>query len=170
MAVEEFRRKLSAQLPTTLPIYRVESIPVESPAAAQLLEQAEYVLIVQCLSPSDSSNPSQGIWQSWIDQILATPEILVEHTTKSGKLQQVNLRDRLIELQLLSTSQLLEFMQTANLPLGIGLRYQGSCRNDGTLLRPEHVIQMLELVSKKEFQLLRIHRQQLVLLSSRSSI
>lgn len=163
MELEEFRRKLSDQLPATLPIYRLETIPVESPAAAQLLDQAEYLLIVQCLSPEDAPRPAQEVWQSWIDRILATSEILVEHTTKSGKLQQVNLRDRLVEIQLLSTSQMPEFMQTANLPPGIGLRYRGSCRNDGTLLRPEHVIQMLELVSQKEFQLLWIHRQQLLL-------
>jgi len=41
------------------------------------------------------------------------------------------------------------------------LRYLGSCRNDGTLLNPEHFVYMLEQVTGMALQL--SHRQQLIL-------
>jgi hypothetical protein len=44
------------------------------------------------------------------------------------------------------------------------LRYVGSCRNDGSGLRPEQVVVMLEHVAQADFQLLHIHRSGLVLL------
>lgn len=166
---EEFRYKLIAQLPEAIPIYRVETIPVESPSATQLLEQAEYLLVVQC-TEALMEVLSLETWQLWINQILATQELLVEHTTKSGKVHQVNLRTRLTELQLVPAVQMSQIMPCEPVgSMGVGLRYQGSCRNDGTLLRPEHVIQMLEMVSQREFQLLKIHRQQLILSSSDST-
>ena len=43
------------------------------------------------------------------------------------------------------------------------LCFLGSCRNDGTKLSPENVIYMLEKVSNQEFELLTVHRQQLIL-------
>ena len=43
------------------------------------------------------------------------------------------------------------------------LRYVGSCRNDGTLLRPEHLVYMLEQVTGLEFQLLHAHRLRMML-------
>lgn len=162
MNEEEFRQKLAAQLPETIPIYQIESIPVESPSATQLLEQAEYLLTVQCIDAATS--PSLETWQHWVDQILATQSLFIEQKTKSGKVHQVNLRTRLIELQLLSVVKLPQFMHCKIMSsTGVGLCYRGSCRNDGTLLRPEHVVQMLEIVSQREFQLLQIHRQQLIL-------
>ncbi len=163
IAVEEFQRRLAAQLPDTIPLYRVEPVAISSPAATQRLERAEYHLVLRCLA-SDLSAPnpispnqlSELTWQSWLEQILAKAAIICEQTTKSGKVQQVNLRERLFELELLSVEALDELI-TAK------LRYVGSCRNDGTLLRPEHLIHMLEFISGQEFQLLQIHRQQLFL-------
>ena len=43
------------------------------------------------------------------------------------------------------------------------LRYVGSCRNDGTQLRPEQIVFMLEQVAKLEFHLLHVHRSKLLL-------
>jgi uncharacterized protein (DUF2344 family) len=43
------------------------------------------------------------------------------------------------------------------------LRYLGSCRNDGTLLQPEHIIIMLEQVAGQEFHLLKVHREKMIL-------
>jgi radical SAM-linked protein len=173
VSIEEFSQKLAAQLPETIPIYRVEAISVASPSATQLLERAEYVLTVQCLGSSGAESAmnsfSLATWQTWIDQILAEPQILIEQTTKSGKVQQINLRERLFELQLLSLEQMPQvpnFISSSAEAPWVGLRYVGSCRNDGTLLRPEHVIQMLELTAQQEFQLAHIHRQQLFLAAS----
>lgn len=142
-----FQAKLAAQLPADLPIYRVEAIDLKAPSATQLLEQAEYLIRVQ--AEADSSAPEQ--WQSWIEAVLAQESIWQEHRTKSGKITQINLRDRLFDLQLVEMGEI------------AALRYVGSCRNDGTLLKPEQVVEMLAQVAQQDFQLLSIHRQQLIL-------
>lgn len=101
--------------------------------------------------------PSLEQWQGWVDTILAAECLETDHTTKSGKKMRVNLRDRLTSLAVVP-------------PDGIGgslaevtLRYRGSCRNDGTLLRPENMVQMLALVADREFQLVQAHRERLFL-------
>ncbi len=169
MDAEQFRQKLAAQLPETLPLYRVKTVEIQSPSATQLLEKAAYSLAVRCLSEQDFDS-LQALWQGWIEQILNRSEILVEQTTKSGKVRQVNLRERLFELRLLSLAEKSSFMHQSLLfssrlasESWVGFHYVGSCRNDGTLLRPEHIVQMLEQVAQAEFQLLHIHRQQLFL-------
>jgi uncharacterized protein (DUF2344 family) len=43
------------------------------------------------------------------------------------------------------------------------IRYRGSCRNDGTLLRPEHVTYMLEQAAGLPIRLLHAHRLRLIL-------
>jgi len=148
MDVAQFQQKLVAQLPVEIPVYQAEDIDLSSPAATQLLEQAEYSVTVG-LAADPLPNAAQ--WQIWIDDIKAREVILWEHQTKSRKVQVINLRDRLFELEL---------VQAEPTPV---LRYIGSCRNDGTLLRPEHLINMLEQVAHQEFQLLHTHRQQLIL-------
>ncbi|QYO68857.1 TIGR03936 family radical SAM-associated protein [Leptolyngbya sp. 7M] len=168
MEPEAFKQKLAAQLPESIPLYRVESIAVNSASATQLLEQAEYVLAIQCLGSSETrseTEPTPATWQFWIEQILASSQILVEHTTKSGKVQQINLRERLSELELLAPEQMPQAMKDSAILPWVGVRYVGSCRNDGALLRPEHIIQMLEFVAQQEFQLGQIHRQHLFLAS-----
>ena len=163
ISIEEFQQKLAAQLPAEMPIYRVESIAPNSDSATHLLEQAEYWITVSVLSDA-------GAWQTWIDQVLAVPELWMEQTTKSGKTRQVNLRDRLFELQLLETGsaylpQRLQPELAGDLAIGTTatLRFVGSCQNDGTLLRPEHIIYMLQQTTQQEFQLQHIHRAQLFL-------
>lgn len=144
MDIEEFRAKLVAQLPPNLPVYNVEEVSVTLPAATQLLEKAEYQITV------DSEAPAQ--WQAWIEEILANDEILLEHTTKSGKTQQINVRDRLFDL---------ETMEATTTKATI--RYIGSCRNDGTLLRPEQMVAVLEQIAQHDLRLLQIHRSKLFL-------
>jgi uncharacterized protein (DUF2344 family) len=61
-------------------------------------------------------------------------------------------RDRLFDLQLIEST-----VQKAT------MRYIGSCQNDGTLLRPEQMVTILEQVSEQELHLLTIHRIQLFL-------
>ena len=150
--VDAFRQKLTAELPKDIPIYGVEEIDLKSPAANQILDKAEYVIKVAVAGEVSSIQ-----WHNWIEAILARDEILYEQTTKSGKSQIINLRSRLFELELASTYNS-EADSTAV------LRYVGSCRFDGVLLRPEQILFMLEAVAgKEEFHLLHIHRNQLIL-------
>lgn len=161
--VETFREQLAKELPTDIPIYNVEQIDLKSPAANQVIEMAEYLITV---SVPREVTPAQ--WQDWIDAINAKDEILSEQTTKSGKTRLVNLRDRLFELELVATNT------TKSESTSI-LRYLGSCRADGLVLRPEQILSMLEIVASKvhnteslcsdlgEFHLLHIHRNRLVL-------
>lgn len=148
MDIEEFRQKLIAQLPSNIPVYAVEEVGLDAPAATQLLEKAEYEIAIDTADTAASSEE----WQTWIETVLSKPEIWLEQTTKSGKVQSVNGRDRLFALELVE----------ANSTQAI-VRYIGSCRNDGTMLRPEQVVTMLEQFANRELQLLRIHRTQLLL-------
>ncbi len=150
LELEEFRTRLATQLPSQIPLYKVEEIGVKTPSANKLLNQAEYILTVATTEPA---TPEQ--WQTWLDKIFASQEIWWEKITKSGKKQQINLRERLFALNLES----LPTEATSE----IKLRYLGSCRNDGTMLQPERMIYLLEKFAQQEFQLLHAHRQQLVL-------
>jgi radical SAM family uncharacterized protein/radical SAM-linked protein len=156
----EFEQRLATQLPPTLPVYRVESLPLDAPSATQVLDQAEYRLTVRTMagSPADAAQ-----WQAWITQVLAATEIWIDQTSKSGKLRQVNLRERLFDLQYLAAHALDSDDLGASGAEVCSLSYLGSCRSDGTVLRPEHVVYMLEQVAQTELQLLQIHRQRIVL-------
>jgi radical SAM family uncharacterized protein/radical SAM-linked protein len=174
--LETFRQKLSAALPSDIPLYKVEPLELKATAANQVLESAEYFISV---GYSQQATPAQ--WQAWLDTIKEKDEIWYEHTTKSGKTQLVNLRDRLFELELVEASNLpstavhkcLEDDNRSNRsnpdePVSQEeskaiLRYIGSCRNDGVVLRPDQILFILEQVATEEFHLLHIHRNRLVL-------
>lgn len=166
MTVKDFHTQLAAQLPDELPIYQVESIALQAPSATQLLVQAEY-FITLCPVP-DAPSPTIAQWHTWIETILATDTIAVEQTTKSGKVRLVNLRERLLELQWVDTNLIDEKIRSfiSSEPIAetiTTVRFLGSCRNDGTVLRPEHVVYMLESVANQEWQLLQTHRTRLIL-------
>ncbi|MGK7882358.1 MAG: DUF2344 domain-containing protein, partial [Crocosphaera sp.] len=95
---------------------------------------------------------SEETWKNWVTSVLESSEINWEKTTKSGKKKTVNLRDRLSHLSLESCQN-----------NSVILRYLGSCRNDGTMLQPQQVILMLEKISGMELQLIKVHRQRLIL-------
>ena len=143
--LETFKQQLRAQLPADLPVYQVEEIPLNAPAATRLLEKAEYLLTFN----------SEGIdcqqWQNWLEAIKQATVMEREKTTKSGKKVTINLREQLYELELKTVDK-----QAV-------LCYVGSCRNDGTLLQPDHIVEMLERVSGQEISLLNFHRQRLIL-------
>jgi len=147
MTGAEFQQKLVAQLPEDIPVYKVEMVELHAPSAAQQVESAEYLLTVGLAEPH---SPAPQQWQAWIQAIKARNTFPLEQTSKSGKKQVIDLRERLCELELVSLDP-------------VSLRYTGSCRNDGTLLRPEHLIYMLEQVAEQEFQLIHTHRSQLIL-------
>jgi radical SAM-linked protein len=149
LEVAEFRSRLIAQLPTNIPLYTVEEVELKSPAATQILTKAEYLVKLKVLT---EDRITASTWQQWIDLINDSREILWEKTTKSRKKQVVNLRERLFALNLVSVEG--EIAE---------LRFIGSCRNDGTKLSPENLIYMLETNENREFQLLQVHRQQLIL-------
>ncbi|HYX17646.1 MAG TPA: TIGR03960 family B12-binding radical SAM protein [Nostoc sp.] len=151
VAVDTFREQLVREMPTDIFIYNVEQIDLKTPAATQLLETAEYLITVAAL---EEVTPIQ--WQEWIDTIKAKDELWYEHTTKSGKSQLINLRDRLFELELV------ENYKTIAESISV-IRYVGSYRQDGFLLRPEQILFMLGMVASGEFQLLHIHRNRLIL-------
>ncbi|MEH2057838.1 MAG: TIGR03960 family B12-binding radical SAM protein [Nostoc sp.] len=150
--VDTFREQLAREMPTDIPIYNVEQIDLKASAATQLLESAEYLITVAALA---ETTPIQ--WQDWIDTIKAKEEFWYEQITKSGKSQLINLRDRLFELKLVETHN------SRAESISSVIRYLGSYRQDGLLLRPEQILFMLETVANVEFQLLHIHRNRLIL-------
>jgi radical SAM family uncharacterized protein/radical SAM-linked protein len=147
MDESEFQSKLAAQLPADIPIYRVESVDLKQPAASALITQAEYLITVS------STSEILPQWETWIAAVLASQEIIQNKKSKSGKNTQINLRERLYELELLKVTG----------ENDVELRYVGSCANDGTLLRPEQMVFMLEQVSGVELQLMSVVRSRLTL-------
>jgi radical SAM family uncharacterized protein/radical SAM-linked protein len=144
MDVEAFRQALQAQLPVDMPIVRAEEVPMITKAATTLLDRAEYEIDLQAEAAVD--------WAQLVQQVWDTPEVLTDHKTKSGKVYPVNLRERLFELELVQSD---ENQAT--------VRYLGSCRNDGTMLRPYEVVIMFEQVLGRSLQLGRVHRLQVIL-------
>ena len=162
--LSEFRARLMAQLPTDMPIYAVADVSLNDPSATKSLDQAEYVLALAL--ENDTEAIAAPDWQTCIEDILQVETMTWEHTTKSGKKKQVNLRDRLFDLTFADAKM------TEYVPISIRgnktaaqaiIRYRGSCRNDGTLLRPEHVTYMFEQVAGIPLRLLHAHRLQLIL-------
>jgi radical SAM family uncharacterized protein/radical SAM-linked protein len=150
MAPEAFLKQLQQELPENLPLYAAREVPLDAPSATQLTEKAEYRLVVAAGENTAAS------WQQWVAAINNSSELWWQKTTKSGKTKWINLRDRLFELELLDTAP-------AENPPTATLRYVGSCRNDGNMLRPEHLVMMLEQVSQQEVRLQHTHRQQVIL-------
>lgn len=165
--IEEFQARLAVQLPSNIPIYRVEAIALDTPPATRLLEQAEFLLTLEAVKhEAGLPAPTKEDWQTWIDRVMRREEIYLEQTSKSGKVQLLNLRDRLFSLQWIEPNAvpaLPTFIAAQDDSAYVMLRYVGSYRNDGTLLRPEHVVTMLEQVAQQPLQLLHIHRNQLLL-------
>jgi radical SAM family uncharacterized protein/radical SAM-linked protein len=141
----EFETRLSAQFPQDLPIYRVEDVDIKQPAATQLLIKAEYQIEIY------GENCDRSVWQSWLDRVLNSTEIIQAQKTKSGKHKEVNLRDRLFTAELLINTDRVE------------IKYIGSCVNDGTQLRPEQMLYMLEQVSGRELELIKTQRLRSIL-------
>ncbi len=169
--VADFRQKLVATLPENIPIYRVEPIDLKAASANQLLEAAEYLITVASAGalPENDELEQQNAaaacvatvanWEDWVETIVQTKAFWRVHTTKSGKTQDINLRDRLHKLELVEPKS----AASHNSEGTAVLRYTGSCRSDGNLLKPEHLVFMLEQVSQHQMQLLEVQRSQLVL-------
>jgi radical SAM family uncharacterized protein/radical SAM-linked protein len=171
----EFLQRLTQELPPEIPLYGVEEVPIDSPAATKRLERAEYYLRIGLENPT----PAEPAWQAWVDQVLKHTEISWERTTKSGKVQQVNLREQLYELDYIDPTDIdpngatddgslapMSQLRVTELKLEPGeawIRVVGSCRNDGNLLRPEQVVWMVEQAAGQPLQLRHKHRSRLYL-------
>ncbi|MBD2136129.1 TIGR03960 family B12-binding radical SAM protein [Anabaena sp. FACHB-1237] len=162
MDINNFQQQLVNQLPADIPVYKVVEVDLKNKSANQTLVGAEYLLTIS------TSSASHEQWQNWIDSIKNAQEILTPHTTKSGKEQMINLRERLWEIELIKTT----IVDGESIAV---IRYLGSCRADGSILRPEQILLMFSRVSYQhsslrtpesemmtEFQMLHIHRQRLV--------
>ncbi|MBW4654200.1 MAG: TIGR03960 family B12-binding radical SAM protein [Kaiparowitsia implicata GSE-PSE-MK54-09C] len=190
MEPEVVRQALAAQMPPGMPVYAAEVVPPGTAAATKLLKQADYAItLVPVGNEPDTTDVSPALsepepslellaqpsvdstqWQTWINLVLTASTLMSEHITKSGKVHQVNLRDRLLHLAIAlppSPDTGLEEIEGDRplLPSQITLHYSGVCTGDGTSLRPEHVLTMLEQVSKQSLQLLHVHRTSLHLQS-----
>ncbi|MEG4214773.1 TIGR03960 family B12-binding radical SAM protein [Microcoleus sp. Pol14C6] len=174
--IESFREKLVAKLPENIPIYKVDLIDLKAPSANQLLEAAEYVITVAVGGSLTENGELDGdnaapvsvapdaTWEAWVKTIVETEAFWRVHTTKSGKTQDVNLRERLHKLELVEPKPDTSTSASGTTSEGRAvLRCIGSCRSDGNLLKPEHIIFMLEQVSQQEIQLLQVERSQLIL-------
>ena len=165
MDPQEFLRRLTEELPPEIPLYGVAEVPIASPAATKLLDRAEYYLRVGLEHPT----PAAPAWEDWIHQVLSQSEISWEKTTKSGKVQQVNLREQLYNLSYVDLacatddSSLLSVPELKVEPGEALIRVVGSCRNDGNLLRPEQVVWMVEQAAGQPLQLRHKHRSHLYL-------
>ena len=163
MDIAEFKERLQVQLSETLPLYDVQVVDIKAPSATKALEQADYLLAIT--APDDNHGIS---WQAWIDQLLAADEILDTHTTKSGKVKQINLRERLHSLEIVNSipdnlpDSVIHKLKTTG---DVVIRYVGSCRNDGNMLRPEQLARMLErqLPEGQTLLLGHVHRQRLIM-------
>ncbi|MGB3402077.1 MAG: TIGR03960 family B12-binding radical SAM protein [Microcoleaceae cyanobacterium] len=150
----EFKEKLAAALPETLPIYQAKIVNLKSDPLSVLAEKAAYKLWIKSENYATSEQ-----WKTWIEEILNSGEILLEKKTKSGKIRSLNLREQLFKLELVSTPELTPVSWVSNSDEAVVIYYVGGFKNDGTQLRPEQIIYMLEQVSQKSFELLHIHRQ-----------
>ena len=162
---DDFRARLQEQLSDDIPIYEAIEVSVNSPSATKCLDRVEYLIAV------DTADGKRGNWESWVQQILAAEQIMQTKITKSGKPKEVDLRSRLFELSIAEASQLAALSASVGDRLTLGykdtaptvLRYIGSSRNDGTLLKPQDMVAMLESISGAEILLGPVHRMQLIL-------
>ncbi|NJR26596.1 MAG: DUF2344 domain-containing protein, partial [Richelia sp. CSU_2_1] len=174
MDAETFRQKLVANFPVNIPIYKVEPIDLKAPSANQLLAAAEYIITValEAKLPAENRSDAENFpaveaganWEDWVRAIESTADFWREQTTKSGKTQQVNLRERLQKLELVEVqTNSRTSAGEPNSETRAVLCLTGSCRSDGNQMRPEHLVFMLEQVSHREIQLLQVQRSQLIL-------
>ena len=145
-----FLQRIVAQLPSTMPVFRIEEIPLKDDAATTALHRAEYQLQIML-----ETSVTIAAAQNWVQEIMQAPEIWIDHETNSGKMVSINIRERLFDLEI----------ETIN-DRTLTLRYIGSCQNNGIHLRPDQLVAQLEARSGQSLSLDKIHRVQLFLNST----
>lgn len=101
IAPSEFQERLELQLPAEIPIYRAEELAMSSLVASRLLEKAEYFLQVGVVNSGllPLSTKYESLWNSWVERVMDRESFWWDKTTKSGKVNAIDLRDRLFELE-----------------------------------------------------------------------
>jgi radical SAM family uncharacterized protein/radical SAM-linked protein len=136
---ETFRARLAPLLPAGIEMRSVREVPLTAPAATMQLQTAEYRIEVF---------GGNADWNALVAGLLAAPELPLERTSKkSGALRTLDCRPWLFALDVLDV-----------LPDGVVLRYLGACRHDGTVLRPDDVLQLLRRASGLDLALGGIRR------------
>lgn len=158
MDPESFRQRLAAQLPDEIPLYTVAEVPLDGPSATKVLEQAEYYLRLA----TDRYPRSAPPWQDWISQLLARETLPWDKKTKSGRPQTLDLRPLLAAVEIVDPTWL-PVAALSPEPQEVVIRFLGSCRNDGNLLRPDQLAWMLEQVAGEPLVLRHRHRSRLIL-------
>jgi uncharacterized protein (DUF2344 family) len=169
--------QLRQQFPPDIPLYEILSLSPTEPVATESIQTATFRLQLMARLSSADEDTQGGIdegnnpltpahtldvvpdphqWQDWIQRVLDRPSIEVEITTKSDKVRLVNLRERLLNLAWLEVRP--HHFATGE-PLhapGVLLDYEGTYRNDGNLLRPEQVAQLLQIIAQEDIPALEI--------------
>ncbi len=158
---ESFRQRLAAQLPDEIPLYTVMEVPLEAPSATKVLEQAEYYLR---LAADNHPHPCPP-WQDWVTSLLAIDTLPWVKVTKAGRSQTIDLRPLLYAIEIVDPNSL-PVPALAPDPQEVVVRWLGSCRNDGNLLRPDQLAWMLEQVAGEPLVIRHRHRSRLVLRES----
>jgi radical SAM family uncharacterized protein/radical SAM-linked protein len=157
----EFQQRLAAQLPGEIPIYSVTEVPLNTPSATKLLERAEYYLR---LAPGPGLETDVVPWSDWVGQVLALESLPWEKLSKSGRPQVIDLRSQLQDLTLIDPEgDELPVPQLQPQGQEAVVRWVGSCRNDGNLLRPDHLLWMLRQVGADSLEIRHSHRSRLFL-------
>ena len=145
MPVETLQRRLSDQLPTELEVVDAIALDLSEPSATKALAAAEYICTVQARQAVD--------WDDIVTGILSESEIWLDKTSKSGKAYRVNGRELLYQLSVETCEK-----------TRAKLRYLGCCRNDGTMLRPGQLVDMLatQIPDSVELHLGFVERQKLI--------
>ncbi|MCS6959409.1 MAG: TIGR03960 family B12-binding radical SAM protein [Pseudanabaenaceae cyanobacterium SKYGB_i_bin29] len=141
MSPQEFYQRLQAQLPEEMPIYDVSEIPLSAPSAAMGLRRAVYTLTLQ--------GAAAEVLAQAIAQVLTSPSISMEKTNKKQQTQTIDLRPLLFDLRLVSSD-----------PLQV--QYEGSLVANGTTLKPDYVLYMLQQFCTSPLTLLQVRRDRLV--------
>ena len=189
----KFQAQLAQQLPAGIPIYSVETVDLKARAATQMLARAEYLVTVAVLQSTSSEQwrnwveAIQARDSIWLEQITKSGNQMVNLRDRLFELELMEMEEDFepprASFRCGETALQEGFppQATAN-PKGYAsrktrggrrgrpeeesfavLRYVGSCRNDGTQLRPEQIVFMLEQVAELEFHLLHVHRSKLLL-------
>ncbi|KAA8497443.1 Uncharacterized protein FVE85_1172 [Porphyridium purpureum] len=167
MDVSQFRTALAAQLPEGLDILDCREVEARGKKVtlASLLQHAEYVVCLEATSdPLD--------WAAAVVQVEALEECFVKRKTKRGKIEDVNVRPRLVELALATPQQALpvrlhveeeyeDAMDGTTARLAY-VRYVGLSNNDGQLSAEQLAMLFRVATGREDIELRHAHRTRLL--------
>lgn len=142
-----FQSALAPQLPAGVPLLAVQELAPKAPSCAKLLDRATYRITLLTETPAD--------WAAALAEIHQDQTLTVERLhKKSQKMRQLPARDWLLSLELVESA-----------PCRAVIRFEGYCRNDGTVLRPQDLVRWLGAALQTEVSPHELHRVGLHLLT-----